>query len=51
MEDLILRGSETAKNGFRNEKEVADKFNHWETDKEARQWLVIMNYDLKKRLY
>ncbi len=46
MVNLVLRGSETAKNGFRNEKDVADKFNHWGTDKEARQWLVIMNYDL-----
>ncbi len=35
-----------SKNGFKNEKEVADKFNHWETDIESRQWLVIMNYDL-----
>ena len=45
MEDLVLKGSKTAKNGFKNEKEVADKFNHWETDKDARQWLVIMQYD------
>lgn len=46
MEDLVLRGSQTAKNGFKNEKEIADKFNHWETDEEAKQWLVIMQYDL-----
>ncbi len=46
MEDLVLRGSQTAKNGFKNEKELADKFNHWKTDTEARQWLIIMNYDL-----
>ncbi len=47
MEDLVLKGSQTAKNGFKNEKEVADKFNHWETDAEAKQWLTIMQYDLE----
>lgn len=46
MTDLVLRGSQTAKDGFKNEREVADKFNHWQTDAEARQWLVIMQYDL-----
>lgn len=46
MKDLVLRGSQTAKNGFKNEKEIADKFNHWETDAEAKQWLAIMQYDL-----
>lgn len=46
MYDLVYRGSQTAKNGFKNEKEVADKFNHWETDTEARQWLNIMNYNI-----
>lgn len=51
MEDLVLRGSQTAKNGFKNEKEVADKFNHWETDLEAKQWLVIMRYDLNNIEY
>ena len=51
MEDLVLRGSQTAKNGFENEKEVADKFNHWETDAEAKQWLAIMQYDLNNIEY
>lgn len=46
MDDLILKGSQTAKNGFKNEHEVADKFNRWTTDAEARQWLTIMQYDL-----
>lgn len=46
MEELVLKGSQTAKNGFKNEKEVANKFNHWETDAEAKRWLVIMQYDL-----
>lgn len=46
MKYLVLRGSQTAKNGFKNEKEIADKFNHWKTDAEAKQWLAIMQYDL-----
>lgn len=46
LEDLALRGSQTAKNGFKNEKEVANKFNNWQTDAEAKQWLTIMQYDL-----
>ncbi len=51
MQDLVLRGSETAKNGFKNEKEIADKLNHWETDTEAKQWLTIMSYDLNEIEY
>ena len=37
-------GSETAKNGFKNEKEIANKFNNWEKDLEAKEWLEIMGY-------
>ena len=37
-------GSETAKNGFKNEKEIANKFNNWERDLEAKEWLAIMGY-------
>ncbi len=48
MDDLVLKGSQTAKTGFKNERAVADKFNHWTTDTEARQWLVIMDYDLNE---
>lgn len=44
--DLVQKGSQTAKNGFRNEQEICDKFNQWQVDKEARQWLSIMQYDL-----
>ena len=51
MKDLVKKGSQTAKNGFKNEKEVANKFNNWETDTEANQWLVIMNYDLNNIEY
>ena len=41
-----LRGSLIAKNGFRNEREIADKFNNWQNDNEAKQWLEIMGYTL-----
>ena len=51
MEDLVLRGSQIAKNGFKNEKDVADKFNHWKTDEDAKQWLGIMQYDLNEIEY
>lgn len=47
MNEAILRGSNTAKNGFKNEQDIADKFNNWQTDEEAKQWLVIMNYKLE----
>ena len=39
--------SKTAKGGFENEKEVAEKFTNWRNDKDAQQWLKIMMYDLK----
>ena len=35
-------GSQTAKNGFKNEDEIAAKFNNWKTDKEAKIWLGFM---------
>ncbi|MBI4689196.1 MAG: hypothetical protein HY754_02845 [Nitrospirae bacterium] len=41
-------GSQTAKGGFANEKTVCKKFNDWRNDREARQWLKIMGYDLEK---
>lgn len=44
--DLIELGSQTAKNGFKNEQDIADKFNNWKDDKEAKIWLKIMQYDL-----
>ena len=48
IQALVKRGSSTAKNGFRNEKDVIRKFNNWQTDEDARKWLKIMNYDLDK---
>ena len=44
--DLVKLGSVTAKNGFKNEQDVVDKFNDWEKDKTAQKWLEAMEYDL-----
>ncbi|MCM1266189.1 MAG: hypothetical protein NC200_08330 [Candidatus Gastranaerophilales bacterium] len=46
--DLVQKGSQTAKNGFKNEQEICDKFNNWLSDTEAQTWLSIMNYDLSQ---
>lgn len=39
-------GSATAKNGFKNEDEIRDKFNNWKSDADARVWLAAMNYNV-----
>lgn len=39
-------GSKTAKDGFRNETEIAAKFNNWKTDEDARVWLSFMGSKL-----
>ncbi|MDR2457060.1 MAG: hypothetical protein LBD41_01040 [Clostridiales Family XIII bacterium] len=41
-----LLGSQTAKSGFANEQNIADKFNNWQQDDEAKKWLILMDYDL-----
>lgn len=41
-------GSQTAKGGFANEKDICVKFNNWREDKEAQIWLKIMGYDIKE---
>lgn len=46
--NLIQKGSQTTKNGFKNEQDICDKFNNWQSDNEAKQWLAIMQYDLDK---
>ena len=43
----IELGSRTARNGFRNENEIAAKFNNWRTDEEAKIWLSAMGYRLQ----
>ena len=49
--DLIQRGSQTAKDGFKKEKDIANKFNNWEKDKDAKSWLKIMGYNLTEIEY
>ena len=39
-------GSQTAKNGFKNEDEIRDKFNNWKTDDDARVWLAAMDIEV-----
>ncbi len=48
MNEHQLLGSNTAKNGFKNEKDIADKFNNWQNDAEAKIWLSLMQYDLNE---
>lgn len=46
--NLVQKGSQTAKDGFKNEQNICDKFNNWQNDNEAKQWLSIMQYNLKE---
>lgn len=46
--DRAKIGSMTAKGGFINEQNICDKFNSWQKDNEAREWLFIMGYDSDK---
>ena len=46
--DLIKVGSQTAKNGFRNEDDIVQKFNNWEIDEDAKKWLKVMQYKLQE---
>lgn len=48
---LIELGSKTAKDGFKNEKEIAFKFNNWNQDSEAKIWLELMGYEIKEIEY
>ena len=41
-------GSKAAKGGFDNEIEVCRKFNNWQKDTEAQDWLTIMGFRLDK---
>ena len=40
------KGSQIAKAGFKNEDEIAAKFNNWAADADARGWLTAMNFRL-----
>ena len=44
-------GSETAKSGFRNEQDVIDKFNNWQKDNLAQEWLMKMGYEISQIEY
>ena len=46
--NLVERGSQTAKDGFKNEDDIVDKFNDWKKDNDAQQWLILMNYKLNE---
>lgn len=46
LEELIKRGSATAKAGFRNEEDVIASFNNWEKDEIAQEWLKAMGYSV-----
>lgn len=47
----VEKGSQTAKDGFRNEDDIVNKFNNWEDDTEAQTWLQIMEYNIKEIEY
>lgn len=44
-------GSKIAKDGFNNEIEIANKFENWEEDVDAQQWLKTMGYVLEEIEY
>lgn len=44
--DLVTLGSQTAKDGFQNEKDVIAHFNNWENNKVAQAWLKAMGYTI-----
>lgn len=39
------RGSQIAKEGFRNENDVREKLNKWQDDNDAREWLRSLGHD------
>jgi hypothetical protein len=47
----IERGSQTAKDGFRNEDDIVIKFNNWKKDKDAQAWLILMKYKISEIEY
>lgn len=51
MNNLVKLGSQTARNGFKNERDVANKLNNWQKDEDAQKWLKIMQYNLDEIEY
>lgn len=48
MIDKQFLGSQTAKNGFMNEKDIINLFNDWREEELSRQWLTTMGYILEE---
>lgn len=48
MNNKQQKGSRTAKEGFRNEEDVVNRFNNWKQDSTAQAWLIAMEYDIDK---
>ena len=46
MKDLVQLGSKTAKDGFKNEDDVINKFNNWKDDVVAQDWLIAIRRQL-----
>jgi len=46
--DLVSLGSKTAKSGFENEDDVVAKFNNWQKDLDAQEWLIAMDYKINE---
>ncbi len=46
--NLVSLGSKTAKSGFENEDDVVAKFNNWQKDLDAQEWLIAMNYKISE---
>jgi hypothetical protein len=46
LEEMIALGSKTAKGGFSNEQDVINRFNDWENDTVAQEWLTEMGYQI-----
>lgn len=45
---LVALGSQTAKAGFKNEDDVVNRFNAWQTNELAKLWLSALGYDVSK---
>lgn len=51
-DELIKLGSRTARDGFKNEHDVINRFNDWRNDKVTQQWLKqwVMKYPISRML-
>ena len=47
QDKISQRGYDIAQAGLKNEHKVIAKFNNWQSDRDAREWLAIMNYNLE----